>query len=259
MAKIVRLREGEETILLNELESKGIDVEEATVLSLGDELFLVIGKKSKDKVLDALEGAAYEKLLKKLRDLEPKDRVEDKLEKSLDSEELLVLRKLLKKGLVSKYKKAGYNKAVYVPKKSALEEFKSLDVTEVLGEVMDSRKQGTDSGEKSEADLELEREGVIVLENDGLAREFSARRTESIKAGEIKGLRGFDKLFYIIDCSVYNKLKPRILKALSERDESIEVLAGKLGISVKLARAALEFLKEEGEAIEKKKGVFKSV
>ena len=72
-------------------------------------------------------------------------------------------------------------------------------------------------------------------------------------------MRGFDKLFYIIDCSVYNKLRPKILKVLAERDESIENLSSDIGADVKLARAVLEFLKDEGEVIEKKKGLFKAV
>jgi hypothetical protein len=72
----------------------------------------------------------------------------------------------------------------------------------------------------------------------------------------VRGVRGFDKKYYIATQSYLQELSPRIRKILSERPLAVGAIAAAAKADADGVLAALYVLKEEGEVIEKKRGIF---
>lgn len=104
----------------------------------------------------------------------------------------------------------------------------------------------------------LDRQGFLVLSTEDEAKAFSQRFENQIKAGEIKGVRGFDKKFYLASRAFSEAYADRLLVALKEPKTAPE-LATTLRQPLDGVTALLYLLKEEGEIIEKKRGLFARV
>jgi hypothetical protein len=108
-------------------------------------------------------------------------------------------------------------------------------------------------------DAHLVKYGYVVIDNEGEAREASTRLEQELKAGSVLGTRGFDKKYYVAQKDFYGEWNAKIRKLLKESDSDISGVMAKLGISEVAARVALELMREQGELIEKKKGVYSLV
>jgi len=101
----------------------------------------------------------------------------------------------------------------------------------------------------------LDRQGFLVLSTEDEAKDFSHRYESQIKAGDIKGIRGFDKKFYLASRAYSDAYADKLLVALKEpktaADLSAAVRQPQEGVLT-----LLYLLKEEGEVIEKKRGLF---
>ncbi len=127
--------------------------------------------------------------------------------------------------------------------------------------------QETEHKEKPKADNKkaaefesLEKEGFIVCKSPRDARILSEKFKEEIEKGGIKGIKGFDGLFYIIKGPLYEKHKGKILETIRANKEiGTQGIGEKLSIDRIIARIVCEFLKEEGEIIEKRKEKFQAI
>ncbi len=102
---------------------------------------------------------------------------------------------------------------------------------------------------------ELDRYGYLVLENEMDAKNFSHRFESQIKGGDIKGVRGFDKKFYLAARAYIETFADKLLVTLKE-PKTVAALAALTKQSQEGVLCILYLLKEEGEIIEKKKGLF---
>jgi hypothetical protein len=102
--------------------------------------------------------------------------------------------------------------------------------------------------------------GYLVIDNELEAKQLSMRLEKEIKGGEIIGVRGFDKKFYIVSTSLYQNLGPRIETLLKDKQtvSPLEV-SQSLNLEEPCAIAVLQVMKEQGELIEKKRGVFAAI
>ncbi|VVC71654.1 Uncharacterised protein [uncultured archaeon] len=99
--------------------------------------------------------------------------------------------------------------------------------------------------------------GYVVIENEGEAREASARLEKELREGTVLGTRGFDKKYYVAQKGFYGEWGLKVRKLLKEAGPSgIDAVAGKLSMSEVAARVELELMREQGELIEKKKGLY---
>ncbi|MEM4254967.1 MAG: hypothetical protein QXR53_01415 [Candidatus Norongarragalinales archaeon] len=103
---------------------------------------------------------------------------------------------------------------------------------------------------------ELESKGFVVVFAEKGAQAVSVDFEKEIKSGSIVGGRGFDKKFYLAKREFAEENSPKILKALHPSPCSVEQLVEKTKLSEDGIKALLCILMEEGEVIEKKKGVF---
>ena len=81
------------------------------------------------------------------------------------------------------------------------------------------------------------------------------KNSEAIKNSEIKGIKSFDGNYYIIETGLLEKYIPIVSETIQKnKNISLEELYKKAGINKILAKIICEFLKEEGDLIEKTKG-----
>jgi len=103
---------------------------------------------------------------------------------------------------------------------------------------------------------ELDSKGFVVVFAEKGAQAASTDFEKEIKSGSILGSRGFDKKFYLATRGFVEQNAPKILRVLKESPASVEQLTEKTKIHEDGVKALLCILMEQGEIIEKKKGVF---
>jgi len=116
-------------------------------------------------------------------------------------------------------------------------------------------KQGS-----SKAEPALGKDGFMVCKNTNEAKALSLKLKESIEKGEVRGIKGFDGMFYIAENTLYQKHRKKVLEMIEkEKGVGSGQISERLGISEVLARIVCELLKEDGEIIEKRKDQYQAV
>jgi ribosomal protein S25 len=198
-----------------------------------------------------------ERIFYMLKELKLEDKVEGKFEARLGKAELSRFKELLKDGAIVPFKLTPqYKKAVYKTREEV--EGAGANGTEKEGAKKES--ESPLAKEKPIEDYSLERDGLIVCKNEDRAKMLSNQFKKEIEEGRIRGLKDFSGLFYIIEDRLYQKYRLGVLAAVrSAKTVSLQDIAAKAQVSQLLARIACEFLKEEGEIIEKRKEQFQAV
>ncbi|MDP2974481.1 MAG: hypothetical protein Q8N60_05500 [Candidatus Diapherotrites archaeon] len=244
---------------------------EIRVLAKGNEFALLIPQQLFSQ-LDLNPGAAYElvkakkgiwvliekeavkenpidkKIFAMLKQNRLQDRVEEKFEKLLNKEELQRFKEMLKEGSVVAFKLSDkYKKAVYKTRAEMEEEKKDGN-------------QAGDAGNSAAACDVLEKNGFLLCKDEQSARAVSQQLRKEIEEGKIRGIKGFDGFFYVIETRVYNKHRAKLLSLVNQRKSiTVQQLAAEAGLSTALVKTACEFLKDEGEIIEKRHELMQAV
>ena len=94
----------------------------------------------------------------------------------------------------------------------------------------------------------------MVIKNEQRAKKVSEELRQQIQDGKIRGIKSFDGLFYVIEDSLYQKYRQQLLQIINVNKKILlGERARKLGVSEMLCKIICEFLKDEGEIIEKRK------
>jgi len=109
------------------------------------------------------------------------------------------------------------------------------------------------------SEAHLERYGYMILENEADAKRASNDLSEKIKAGQVKGVRAFDKKFYIATKAFYESHYSDFMEKLGKGNQTEQQLTSMLSLEAGAAKVMLTLLGFEGEVIEKKKGAFAKV
>ncbi|HLD59309.1 MAG TPA: hypothetical protein VI977_06810 [archaeon] len=172
------------------------------------------------------------------------ERVEGKFEKFLNAKELARFKELLKEGRVFAFKLSEqYKKPVYkiAPQKTKETEKPSLE-------------------QKPMEQYCLETDGLMVCTDKAKAEKLSFELRDAIKSAQISGIKSFDGNYYIVETELLQKYKPVVSGAIkSGKKISLEEISKRLGISKILARVVCEFLKDDGEIIEKTRDLYQFV
>ena len=186
-----------------------------------------------------------QKIIGLLRKTAPRDRMEGWFEKKLSDGENAKFAEMLKDGRVVKFKSSEtFRKALYtLPKIQPGAEAKRFE-----------------NREKPIEEYTLEKDGFIVVKNEFRAKAMSEELQEKIKAGEIRGIRSFSGEFFIITSALLIPSQEKALAALkTAKSAELAALSEKTGFTPTLVRICMEFLKEEGQVIEKRKGIYQYI
>ena len=102
----------------------------------------------------------------------------------------------------------------------------------------------------------ISKKKFALIKSITTANKFTKEFYSKFKNNEIKGQKSFDGNFYVIDVYLYNNIRKQILSSGLDKNFSIEDLSKKLNKEIDLLKIAIEFLKEEGVIIEKRKNIY---
>lgn len=152
-----------------------------------------------------------------------------------------------------------YKKAIYVVNEKynpvavenkSVSENKSIQETKV-------KVLGNTTEENADLIIkEFIKKKYVIIKTQSAADKFSKEFYIKFKNNEIKGMKSFEGSFYVIDVKLYEKTRERILSSNFQKNFSIEELSEKLNYEIELLRISIEFIKEEGLIIEKKKNIY---
>ncbi|MEM3364421.1 MAG: hypothetical protein QXS93_02850 [Candidatus Micrarchaeia archaeon] len=129
-----------------------------------------------------------------------------------------------------------------------------------LSAVSASEPQVPDYKQVGDAIKALEKEGILVIANDELARSISMTLQEKIKKGAVMGMKGFDGKYYIMTSKKYAEAESLIRTYLMEnRRATLSELSKSLGLAESVCKGVLNFLLENGDVIEKSRGKYELV
>ena len=176
------------------------------------------------------------------------DRTPPKIDKNLNQKEKRILEGLIEKKIVTVYKSKKYPNGVYNIAERAFTIVKKASPNE--------KSQKTNGFVDFE--VQLKNNGYIVLTDNKQAYAFSQKMKD--QKSNILAIKGFDQKFYAVTKSYYEKIGELMKKALKEEEmkggAGITELSKKCGVETEAVSVVLRFLGEEGEVIERKKGIF---
>lgn len=200
------------------------------------------------KKLSPEENAVLQKLLQ----IKFADRTPLTIERLFSSEEKNIVRQLLKKGWIAifygkKYQKTGvYNiRDNIYPLITAITEKKPEKP--LLQPIQPKTSVPTYS--------ELAKNGWLVIANPYDAEQFSYELRKSGFVQNVKGVRAFDGKFYLATNKFLYTAHEKI-KAILEKEMHLEEIASATKLEVEALLTVLNLLAENGEIIEKRKGLY---
>lgn len=210
-------------------------------------------------------------VLKKLDSLRYGNRTKANVVKLFDSSEKTILKELMKKKAVTLFAKDkskeplfGISSGVYdrylMRKKqqataSSQQQTPIAKVSEVKINYQRQPAQNRDGIENENIKI-LEKDGFIVLQYEAEASALSLALEQSIRKGMVLGTRSFNKKFYIILRSYFDRYGSKILKALKDGELKVAQISKEVEIDEDGARAILYLLAESGDVSEKKRDLF---
>ena len=186
-------------------------------------------------------------LIKKAR---MSDLVEGKFEQQLTDKEKKALLELIISGKVFVFKlNDSYKKGIYRVRD---------DEEELKAKTHEKKESENYSAEKKAVpDYTFEKDGFVATTNNGRAKILSSEHKEEIKKGDLRGLKSFEGVYYLIDEYLLTKYTTKLLSFFENTPQTtVDDLAKEIDISVELVKIVCEFLKEDGELLEKKLGQY---
>ncbi|MDE1846752.1 MAG: hypothetical protein KGH52_01705 [Candidatus Micrarchaeota archaeon] len=199
-------------------------------------------------------------VLKKLDTLKYGQRTKANVTKLLNHEERLLLKGMLKKKVVNLFAKEkgmeplfGISKSVYERflMRKGREQQKPMEV-----KVIEPQRQRQQVPVENENVKSLEKNGFVVLQSEAEASSLSLALEDSIRHGMVLGTRAFNKKFYIVMRSYFDRFGTKILKELKEGERKVDDVAGAVDADEDGARAILYLLAESGDVSEKRRDIF---
>jgi len=175
--------------------------------------------------------------------------VEGKFEEKLSEKEKKAFEELQKEGKIFVFKlNESYKKGVYRIKEDE----------PIAGEKKES--ENFFAKEKPTNEYTLEADGFIIFQGKENAYSASQQFGMQIKEGLLKGIKSFDGNYYLIETRLLgNYIQKIVLVFAAKKNLSAEELAQNINASKQLTKVICEFLKEEGQILEKKKGIYQYI
>jgi bifunctional DNA-binding transcriptional regulator/antitoxin component of YhaV-PrlF toxin-antitoxin module len=232
---------------------------------------LLMGTKSGINAGPAIAGQATSRnvevtqeeieVLKKLDTLRYSNRTPANVAKILNESEKKVLQGLINKRIVWLFMKKGsysiskdvYDKFLMRKGRGMAPQPKRADEHEQLQQ---KPAPPPPKIEKNENVIKLETDGYIVLPTESEASSLSLALEDSIRSGKVLGIRAFNKKFYIVLRSFFDKNSGKVIKELKDGPKKVDELVKSTGLDEDGIRAMLYLLSEQGDVSERRKDVF---
>ncbi|MEW6035529.1 MAG: hypothetical protein AB1529_02860 [Candidatus Micrarchaeota archaeon] len=208
---------------------------------------------------------AEKEVLKKLLSIRFENRTPEHVSGALSEEELSVLKGLEGKGLVYVFRGGKYKEGVYSVKDSAYSLAKDKKGPEAGARAAGEggRRQETahvqsEPPQGGGAIVTLKSRGFVVVNDKREAVALSDSLGSDMKSGAVVGVKGFDGKFYIVTRSYFMAAQASIASVLKD-DMDAPSIASAAKLDPEGCMAALRLMAENGDIIEKKRGVFAPV
>ena len=241
----------------NDAESKDIDnyTNKELEIRVINEKTIAFSVSERPKIVKPQTESNKEQIKNKIikilqdKDFPFQDKVEGKFETLLKPEDFLIFKEMLKTKEIITYKQSEkYKKAIYVVN----EEKPAIAVP-----IATTTSKQAIVEENADAIMkDFLKKKYALIKSLTTADKFSKEFYSKFKNNEIKGQKSFDGYFYVIDIMLYNSTRKQILSSGLDKNFSIEDLSKKLGKDIDLLKITIEFLKEEGVIIEKRKNIY---
>lgn len=269
---IVAAYNGGFALVLSEREfnEQGFDPNrEYEVLKAKDGLWVLVDKRplkaaAAPSPAESEQAALEGKLAALIRSKSLSERVEGKFEKQLADKELAGFQRMLKEQKAVLFKLPGYSKGVYklpdeleAPKKK-----EDAPATPPSAAAQASPASPVESlvVEKKPEEYTLAKDGFQIIRSEFEARTVSEGLREQIKNGLIKGLKTFDGDYLLVRVDALMRHRHKFLDYVkSKKMTSLDNAAKDLNMPKHLIRVIAEFFKEDGDLVEKRKGLYQIV
>ena len=199
-------------------------------------------------------------LVKKLLAIKFEKRTPSDVDMTLSSAEKNTLASLMEKKMVNVFRSGKYENGVYNVSDTVFGQTRDVMPSHAPGMETNAPQRAPVPSAASKAAVQPAHDplskGYLVLENEGDARHLSSALAERINAGEVAGLRAFDRKYYYIRKDFAISHQPKIMASLEKGDKTPEELARAIGLPSEACLAILLHMAEEGELLEKSKGKF---
>ncbi len=187
-----------------------------------------------------------QKVLRLMKTHQAPDLVEGRFEQFLSQEEQQALRELIAQGRVEKFKSSPkYTLGIY-------RETRGNENKKILSNTI-----AVPIVEKPLEEYHLEVDGFEIIRNDAAAKQRSMELVEKLKASEVKGMKSFDGFYYVIEQALLQRFLPSMMQFMqANKKMDLDAITSHLNVPRILVRIILEFAKEEGTIIEKRKDSF---
>ncbi len=218
--------------------------------------------------------------LKKLSAIRFENRIPSEVDKSFSPAEKKALSSLLKKKLVTLFISAKYKSGVYNISSSVYPHMSAKGASAQPaqgqhGEKTGQNAPGTGTAHASGAHAptspasinphavyplssinHLEQKGYMIVESEGEAKFAASRLEPALKSGDVIGVRGFDRKFYVAKKQFYLSHEAQLRAALAKKPMAYADAAAACNVEPAAAQVLLVLLSDRGEIIEKSKGTY---
>ena len=191
-----------------------------------------------------------QKVIELVKKARMSDLVEGKFEQQLNDKEKKALLELIVSGKIFVFKlNDSYKKGIY---RVHDEEEEETTKTQTIRE-----SENFEAKKKLIPDYNLETDGFIATTNNERAKILSSEHKKQIEKGELKGIKSFEGVYYLIENYLLTKYTTKLLSFFENNPQtSAEELAKEINVSLELVKIVCEFLKEDGELLEKTLGQY---
>jgi hypothetical protein len=201
-------------------------------------------------------------VMKKLLSIRFENRTPEYVAKALEQAELATLSQLERKGFVNVFRGNKYRDGVYNISDSIypLLQKGGQSRSQVAPETQNPRNMTASRPGASAASTGamLQSQGFLIVQDKREALTLSEQLQPQMKSGAVVGVKGFDGKFYIVTRDYFSKARSAIDAALKDQMDSATVAAA-VKLDPEGCLAVLRLMAENGDIIEKKKGVFAPV
>ncbi|MGC8676032.1 MAG: hypothetical protein ACP5T3_00750 [Candidatus Micrarchaeia archaeon] len=205
-------------------------------------------------------------VLKKLDTLRYPERTEANVSKLLSASEKKTLDRLIARKLVVLFDDEKRKEKLYSISKYVYDNFlmrKKMPAAQKAVEEIDQARawgeteplQVKPSVENKDVET-LEKNGYVVLATEAEAAALSLAIAESIRQGQVLGVRAFNKKYYIMLRGFFEKNSVKAVSELANGPRNISELSQKLSLDPDALRGILYLMAEQGDVTENRKDVF---
>ncbi|MFH0885404.1 MAG: hypothetical protein V1861_06875 [Candidatus Micrarchaeota archaeon] len=200
-------------------------------------------------------------IMKKLLSIRFENRTPEYVGKALSESEMKTLHGLEQRGMVNvfrgtKYKDGVYNISDHIY--PLLQKSQGAPSTDAPAEIKPQATSPRGAAPGSQTGAMLQSQGFIIIQDKREAMMLSEGLGPQMKSGAVVGVKGFDGKFYIVTREYYSKARALIDAALKGQMDAPSV-ASATRLDPEGCLAVLRLMAENGDIIEKKKGIFAPV